>query len=79
MPFDRQDVHDTLDPQKFVESLELDQVGFLAMYLKGSTNKKYYPLRVALEERLRTSPIQRGVGNLVARRFTKSHNNGDAP
>jgi hypothetical protein len=77
--FEKQDIHDVLDPRKFVESLELDQVGFLAMYLKGSQNKKYYPLRVALEERLRNTPIQRGVGTLVARRFYKSHNNGDTP
>jgi hypothetical protein len=79
MTLERTDIRDLLDPVKFVESLEIDQVGFLAMYLKGSTNQKFYPLRVALEERLRESPIQRGVGNLVARRFYRSAPNGETP
>ena len=69
---EKQSVHDMLDPVKFVASLEIDQVGFLAMYLTGSQNKKHYPLRLALEERIRNSPINRGVGRLVARRFYKT-------
>jgi hypothetical protein len=76
--FERQDIHDTLDPQKFVDSLEIDQVGFLVIYLRGSTNKKYYPLREALEERLRNSAIQRGVGKLVARRFYRTSDGNGA-
>lgn len=74
---ERLNVREMLDPQKFVESLEVDQAAFLHIYLMGSTNKSYYPLREALEMRIRDSPIERGVGNLVARRFYKSAPNGD--
>jgi hypothetical protein len=72
-------VRDMLDPVKFAESLEIDQAAFLHIYLMGSSNKKYYPLREALEERIRNSPIERGVGNILARRFYISASNGDKP
>jgi hypothetical protein len=58
-----------LDHDKFAESLDPAQVGFLIIALKGSTNKRYYPLREALERRLAHSPIKSGVGQLVFRQF----------
>lgn len=73
---EKADLHDSLDPIKFAESLDLDQAGFLIMWFKGagSTNRKFYPLREALEKRVRESPINRGRGQIVARRFYRERN-----
>jgi predicted GNAT superfamily acetyltransferase len=73
---ERANLHDLLDPEKFAASLDLDQAGFLIMWFKeaGSTSKKFHPLREALEKRVRESPITRGRGQLVARRFYKERN-----
>jgi hypothetical protein len=76
MTFERVDPQSFLDYDKFADSLEIDEVGFLIIALKGSTNKRYYPLREALQRRLESSPFNEGLNRLVARRFF-TERNGD--
>jgi hypothetical protein len=60
-----------LDYEKFALSLEISQAAFLVVALQGSQNKKYYPLRLALEARIRDSPIKSGLGKLLMEEFYK--------
>lgn len=63
-----------LDYDAFAQSLDVDEAAFLLLALKPTKHTALYPLKVALEERVRTSPLSAGVGRRVAKRFYKGQN-----
>lgn len=68
---DRVQPHELLDHDEYARSLSLEQAACLLMYLKVTKHAALAPLKVALEHRVRQSPIQHGVGKRVMDVFGK--------
>lgn len=66
---ERVDPHELLDPDKFADSLSVVQAGGLLMFLKPTKHTALGPLKLALERRVRESPIKHGIGKSVMAHF----------
>jgi hypothetical protein len=68
--------------ERFVRSLSIEQVAFLIVALKGSTSRKYFALRNALDLRMANHHPKEGLGHRVIEFFydqPQAHTNGKKP
>lgn len=68
------------DYEAFALSLDVVQAGFLLAALMGSQNKKYFPLREALQSRVLDTPKpMAGVKQAIFNRFYRRRLKARAP
>jgi hypothetical protein len=66
---ERPSPNDLLDYDLLAQDLGVEQAAAILMALKPTKHSALHPLKLALERRIRESPIQIGIGQLVMRKY----------